>query len=74
MISRHGTTAQIDPLRFCRWLLQRCEERGVRVLRSAQAVAVLRDGEDVVEGVRTSQGGEETDGEMTLLVIVVVLH
>lgn len=69
VISRHGTTAQIDPLRFCAWLLERCRERGVRVHQPARAVGVLLDGdgdgdgEPVLGGVRIEQEGEEGDCE-----------
>lgn len=63
VISKHGTTAQIDPLRLCRWLLQTCEKRGVRVLRPARAVAVLLDEGGIVEGVKIRQGGRKEDEE-----------
>ncbi|KAH9871921.1 hypothetical protein J1614_006179 [Plenodomus biglobosus] len=63
VISRHGTTAQIDPLRFCTWLLERCRERGVRVHQPARAVGLLLDGEDVLGGVRIEEDGEERDCE-----------
>jgi flavin-dependent dehydrogenase len=61
VISRNGTTAQIDPLRFCQWLLARCRERGVQVRYPARALSVSRDGKGVLDGIRISQGGVETE-------------
>jgi glycine/D-amino acid oxidase-like deaminating enzyme len=60
VISREGTTAQIDPLRFCRWLLARCEERGVTVTYPARAVGVLRDANGVLDRVRVNKDGVES--------------
>jgi flavin-dependent dehydrogenase len=60
VISREGTTAQIDPLRFCRWLLTRCEEKGVTVTYPARAVGVLRDANGVLDRVRVSKDGVES--------------
>ncbi|KAF2828732.1 FAD dependent oxidoreductase-like protein superfamily [Ophiobolus disseminans] len=69
VISRGETTAQIDPLRFCQWLLARCEERGVTVRYPARAISVSRDGKGVLNGVRISQDGVETELPCTRLVI-----
>lgn len=65
VISRGGTTAQIDPLRFCRWLLSTVQERGVRVVFPAAATEVLRDAKGVLSGVKVveSQGGKAHDCE-----------
>jgi len=52
VISRDGTTAQIDPLRFCKWLRSSVEERGVRIIHPAAATEVLRDAKGVLSGVR----------------------
>jgi hypothetical protein len=60
VISRDGTTAQIDPLRFCRWMLARCKERGVQVHNPARALSVSRE-QGVLNGVRMSQDGVETE-------------
>lgn len=64
VISRDGTTAQIDPLRFCRWLFERCQERGVRVRYPARAMSVSRDGGGALNAVRISQDGEEVECEL----------
>lgn len=52
VISRDGTTAQIDPLRFCKWLKSSVEERGVRIIYPATATDILRDGRGVMSGVK----------------------
>ena len=58
VISREATTAQIDPLRFCQWLLQTVTKRGVRVLQPARATGIVRDGEGVLSGVRICEGDD----------------
>lgn len=57
VISGSGTTAQIDPLRFCQWLLARCQERGVEVHNPARALSLSRDESGVLGGIRISQDG-----------------
>jgi len=52
VISRDSTTAQIDPLRFCKWLLSCVEEKGVKIIYPAAATEVLRDAKGVLSGVR----------------------
>jgi hypothetical protein len=62
VISRDGTTAQIDPLRFCQWLLQTVKKRGVRVIQPARVTGIVEDAEGVLCGVRICQGdGHGTD-------------
>lgn len=68
-ISRGGTTAQIDPLRFCGWLLERVRERGVQVRNPARALSLSRDGDGVLNGLRISQDGVEIEVPCTRLVI-----
>lgn len=63
VISRGGTTAQIDPLRFCRWLLGRCQERGVQVHNPAKALSVSRDEHGILNRVRISQDSTERESE-----------
>lgn len=55
VISKGGTTAQIDPLRLCKWLKSRVEEMGVRILHPASATEVLRDAGGVLSGVKIVQ-------------------
>jgi len=58
VISRDGTTAQIDPLRFCQWLLKEVQRRGVTIHQPAMATAIIKDSEDVLRGVRISEGDD----------------
>ncbi|KAK7191265.1 FAD dependent oxidoreductase superfamily [Paraphaeosphaeria sporulosa] len=61
VISQEDTVAQIDPLRFCQWLLARCLEKGVQLHYPARAISVSRDAENQLNGVRISQSGTETE-------------
>ncbi|KAG9192093.1 hypothetical protein G6011_10827 [Alternaria panax] len=64
VISRDATTAQIDPLRFCQWLLKEVKARGVRVHQPARATAIIKDAEDVLCGLKISTSGDaESDTE-----------
>ncbi|KAF1921031.1 hypothetical protein BDU57DRAFT_584265 [Ampelomyces quisqualis] len=69
VISRYGTTAQIGPLRFWRLLLARCKERGIQVRFPARALSVSRDASGVLNGIRISQDGMETELPFTRLAI-----
>lgn len=62
-ISRGGKTAQIDPLRFCGWLLEKVRERGIQIRNPARALSVSRDGDGVLNRIRISQNGEEHERE-----------
>ncbi|KAF2687043.1 FAD dependent oxidoreductase-like protein superfamily [Lentithecium fluviatile CBS 122367] len=68
-ISREGTVGQIDPLRFCQWLLARCLERGVKLHQPARAISVSRDENNQLNGVRISNDGAETELPCTRLLI-----
>jgi hypothetical protein len=61
VISRGGTTAQIDPLRFCRWLLAKCQDRGVRLHIPARALSLSRGENGALDGIRISQDGVESE-------------
>lgn len=69
VISRDGTTAQIDPLRFCRWLLVKCKERGVKLHRPARAVSLSKDSKGMLSGTRIIEDGIESELPCTRLVI-----
>ncbi|CAP68092.1 uncharacterized protein PODANS_1_19560 [Podospora anserina S mat+] len=43
VISEEGTTAQVDPLRLCQWLLGEVMKRGGKVLQPAKATGLVRD-------------------------------
>jgi flavin-dependent dehydrogenase len=50
-----------DPMRFCRWLLERCRERGVKVHHPARAISVSKDENGLLNGIRISENGSESD-------------
>lgn len=52
-----AATAQLDPLRLCRFLLDECASRGVRLHHPARAVAVMTDMRDELSGVRIAGAG-----------------
>ena len=58
VISRDGTTSQIDPLRFCQWLLKEVQRRGVTMHQPATATTIIKDSEDILRGVRISEGDD----------------
>jgi hypothetical protein len=58
-------TAQIDPLRFCQWLLAQCRKSGVQMHYPARALSVSKDGEGIMNGIRISQDGVETERKTT---------
>lgn len=71
VISRSGTTAQIDPKRFCGWLKESVEKKGVRVLNPATATELLRDAQGVLSGVRVlgSRDGQTQDCRLSRLLV-----
>jgi len=68
VISRDGTTAQIDPLRFCKWMLEKCQARGVQVRYPARATTIIKDEKRVLKGIRIYQDEAETELPCTRLV------
>lgn len=58
VISRDGTTAQIDPLRFCQWVLKEVKARGVTIHQPARATGVIQDSDGVLSRVRIQQGDD----------------
>lgn len=64
VISGEGTVAQVDPKRLCRFLLDTCLERGVKLYQPAKVVQVDKDMRDQLSDVRiTMDNGDEVDGE-----------
>ncbi|EOA82853.1 hypothetical protein ACJQWK_04385 [Exserohilum turcicum] len=60
VISRDGTTAQLDPLRFCQWVLKEVKARGVNVHHPARATQVVKDQNGVLCGIRLQTGEDAT--------------
>ncbi|KAI0475827.1 FAD dependent oxidoreductase [Xylariaceae sp. FL0804] len=82
VIAEEGTTAQVDPLQLCRFLLQECVAAGVRLHQPATAVAATTDVRGELASVRiatidtdtdidgtTGTTGTETDVPCTRLVV-----
>ncbi|KAH7138934.1 FAD dependent oxidoreductase [Dendryphion nanum] len=69
VISQHSSTAQIDPLRLCRFLLAECVRRGVKVHQPARALSISQDESGRFNGIRISQHGTETEIPCTRLII-----
>ncbi|KAF2865903.1 FAD dependent oxidoreductase-like protein superfamily [Massariosphaeria phaeospora] len=69
VISQNGMAAQIDPLRFCQWLLGQCLQRGVQLHQPAKAVSVTKDEQDQLNGLRISKDGAEIELPCSRLVI-----
>lgn len=70
VISRENSTAQIDPLRFSRFLLDECLSRGVQLHQPARALSVSQDIQGELASIRIcASDGTETDLPCTRLVI-----
>lgn len=68
IISDEGTVAQIDTKRLCRFLLDKCLERGVKLYQPAKVVQVDKDMRDELSSVRiATDNGDEVDGKCTWL-------
>ncbi|KAK3383583.1 FAD dependent oxidoreductase [Lasiosphaeria ovina] len=70
-ISTEGTTAQLDPLLLCRFLLQECLKRGVKLHHPAMALSVSTDVRGELSSIRIAdtQSSIETDWPCTRLII-----
>ncbi|KNG49579.1 fad dependent oxidoreductase [Stemphylium lycopersici] len=69
VISQDRTVAQVDPRRFCQWLLKEVKARGVNVRHPARATGLVQDEEGVLNGVRIQEGEAETELPCSRLVI-----
>ncbi|OCL03809.1 FAD dependent oxidoreductase-like protein [Glonium stellatum] len=70
VISRENSTAQVDPLRLSRFLLDECLSRGVQLHHPAKAISVSKDVKDTLASIRIcAEDGTETDLPCTRIVI-----
>lgn len=69
IISRDDSVAQVDPMRLCRFLLEECVARGVKVYQPARVVSVAKDSRGELAGVRIEKEGEEVDVPCSRVVI-----
>lgn len=71
IISDEGTVAQVDPKRLCRFLLDKCLERGVKLYQPANVVQVDKDMREQLSSVRiATDEGDEVDGKYNLFMLV----
>lgn len=66
VITDEGSTAQVDPLLLCRFLLGECVKRGVKVRHPARAIGLEKDGQGKISGmvvVFPSRNGDEARTE-----------
>ena len=71
MISAEGTTAQLDPLLLCRFLLDECLKRGVRLHHPASAVSVSTDLRGELGSVRIADGQSLTETDLPCTRIII---
>lgn len=67
VIGDGATTAQLDPLQLCRFLLEECVSRGVHLHHPARAVAVMTDMRDELSSVRIAGLGASPSAESDIL-------
>ena len=68
VISTGDSTAQVDPLRLCQFLLQACLSRGVHLHHPAQAISISRTISGSLESIRIASlsGSASPPHELTL--------
>ncbi|KAJ4386661.1 hypothetical protein N0V93_009559 [Gnomoniopsis smithogilvyi] len=71
VIGDEGSTAQLDPLRLCRFLLDECLQQGVQLHHPAKVTAVLTDTRNELSSVTIADttSSTETDVPCTKLII-----
>lgn len=71
VIGDHDSTAQVDPLALCRFLLQECLDRGVQLHHPATAISIAKDIRDELSSVciADTQSSTEIDVPCTRLII-----
>lgn len=69
VISQDTSTAQIDPWKFCRFLLGECKKRGVKVHQPAKAVSITKDENNCLTGILISHDDAESEIQCTRLVL-----
>ncbi|KAM0326202.1 hypothetical protein ACHAQA_006799 [Verticillium albo-atrum] len=65
LISDDGSTAQVDPLRLCRWLLEVCKSRGVQIHHPAKALSIRTDAiHDELSSIRIAHTNSSTETDI----------
>lgn len=71
LISAEGTTAQLDPLLLCRFLLDECLKRGVRLHHPASALSVSTDLRGELASIRIADGESPTETDLPCTRIII---
>lgn len=67
VISSEDGCAQVEPYLLCQWLLDRCTERGAKLILGCKATGVKRDEEGVIKEVslrKTVEGHEDLEMDL----------
>ncbi|KAM7205602.1 hypothetical protein V8F33_000928 [Rhypophila sp. PSN 637] len=62
VVAEEGTTAQVDPLLLCRFLLGECVNRGVEIHQPARAVSLEKDSEGKMVGLVIASASSSPSG------------
>jgi glycine/D-amino acid oxidase-like deaminating enzyme len=71
LISDEGTTAQVDPLLLCRFLLRECLKRGVKLHHPAKPVAVSTDENGELAAICITDTKSSTESELPCTRLVI---
>lgn len=71
VISDKGSTAQVDPLALCRFLLQECLRRGVQLHHPATAISIAKDIRDELSSVCIADTGSSTEVDVPCTRVII---
>jgi glycine/D-amino acid oxidase-like deaminating enzyme len=71
VIGDHATTAQVDPLALCQFLLRKCLEAGVQLHHPATVLSVARDIRDELSSVTVADTNSSTEVDIPCTRIVI---
>jgi glycine/D-amino acid oxidase-like deaminating enzyme len=71
LISDEDSTAQLDPLELCRFLIQECLDRGVRLHQPATAISVGTDVRGELASIRILEARTSTETELPCTRVIV---
>lgn len=71
IISDAGSTAQVDPLALCRFLLGECLRRGVQLHHPATAISVAKDIRDELSSVCIADTGSSTEVDVPCTRVII---
>lgn len=71
LISDEDTTAQVDPLLLCQFLLRECVKRGVKLHHPAKPLSVSTDGKGELTGVRIVDTKSSAETELACARLII---